>query len=428
MFATTNRRRVLSGLVALGAASALALAGCSSAGSDAGNGGKVTLRIAMGSPGEEQIKVWEEAKKQFEAAHANVTVEYNFQEDDLYQTVGLPNLLAGRNAPDIYFEWAGERLAQRKKDGFAADVTEAMKQPGFADRFDAGAFKGMQFDGKTYMVPGNADVTNVMWYNKKIFAANGITPPQTWDQLLAACDTLKAKGITPIASGNKDLWPAGNWIGHLVSRVAGEDAYDKTLTKQLPLNNPQFVQGLEVARTLHDRGCVNKSINAVDDTGGAQLFFSGKAAMHPLGSWLVSLAKDQAPDLEYDYFNLPSAPGAGNQGSVIGVATGFVVNAKSAHLTEATDFLKVFNSAPITKLMVEAGGTPMTKDPYAGVDVDPRTRSLADLMATAPALISPPDTGYDLKVANALYEAVSEVLGGRSSAADALANAQKTLQ
>ncbi len=71
------------------------------------------LRIAMGSPGEAQIRVWDDVAAQFEAANPGTKVEMNYQEDDLYQTIGLPNLLNGRNAPDIYFEWTGERLEQR---------------------------------------------------------------------------------------------------------------------------------------------------------------------------------------------------------------------------------------------------------------------------------------------------------------------------
>ena len=53
--------------------------------------------------------------------------------------------------------------------------------------------------------------------------------------------------------------------------------------------------------------------------------------MHPIGSWLVSWAIDEAPDLEFDYVNLPAMPAeaAGDQGSVIGVETGYMVNAKS---------------------------------------------------------------------------------------------------
>ncbi|MCY7419101.1 MAG: sugar ABC transporter substrate-binding protein, partial [Chloroflexi bacterium] len=85
-----------------------------------------TLRIAMGSPGEAGIRVWDDVKAQYEAAHPGWKVEMNYMNDDLYQTIGLQNLLAGRNAPDIYFEWTGSRLAQRYADGYAADLTAAV--------------------------------------------------------------------------------------------------------------------------------------------------------------------------------------------------------------------------------------------------------------------------------------------------------------
>ena len=64
----------------------------------------------MGSPGEAQIRVWESVAEQFEAANDGWKVDLNFQDDDMYQTIGLPNLLNGRNAPDVYFEWVGNRL------------------------------------------------------------------------------------------------------------------------------------------------------------------------------------------------------------------------------------------------------------------------------------------------------------------------------
>ena len=75
-----------------------------------------TLRVAMGSPGDAGIRVWDDIATQFEAAHPGVDVEMNYQEDDLYQTIGLPTLLAGPNAPDVYFEWTGSRMAQRAAD------------------------------------------------------------------------------------------------------------------------------------------------------------------------------------------------------------------------------------------------------------------------------------------------------------------------
>ncbi len=134
------------------------------------------LRVAMGSPGEAQIRVWDDVAAQFEAAHPETTVEMNYQDDDLYQTIGLLNLLAGRNAPDIYFEWTGARLAQRNKDGFAADLTEAFKTGPLAGLFDDATLEPYTLDGKVVMVPYSADVTNVIWYNKAIFADAGLQP------------------------------------------------------------------------------------------------------------------------------------------------------------------------------------------------------------------------------------------------------------
>ena len=330
---TINR----TGTLALIAGAVLVAAGCVG-GETAAN--DHVLRIAMGSPGEAQIRVWDDVAAQFEAAHPDTTVEMNYQDDDLYQTIGLQNLLAGRNAPDIYFEWTGARLAQRNKDGFAADLTEAFASGPLAGLFADETLAQYTLDGKVVMVPYSADVTNVIWYNKKILAEASVAPPTTWAELVAACDTLSAKGIIPITSGNKDLWPAGNWFGHLASRIVGEDVYAATLSGTGKFATPEWEAAFGYIKELADHKCVNDSANAIDDNEGAQLFFQEKAAMHPIGSWLVSWAIDENPDLDFDYVNLPAMPdGAGNQDSVIGVATGYVINAKSPKLTEATQFM-----------------------------------------------------------------------------------------
>jgi raffinose/stachyose/melibiose transport system substrate-binding protein len=391
-------------LAALAAGALIVTAACTSAPTSDN-----VLRIAMGSPGEAQIRVWDDVAKQFEAANPGTTVELNYQDDDLYQTIGLQNLLNGRNAPDIYFEWTGNRLEQRVKDGFAADITSAFADGGaLAGLFDDATLSQYTVDGKTVMVPYSADVTNVLWYNKQLLADAGVQPP--------------AAGITPIASGNKDLWAAGNWLSHMASRVVGEDAYAATLGGTGKFATPEWEKAFGYITELADHKCVNESVNSIDDNEGAQLFFQGKAAMHPIGSWLVSWAIDEAPDLDFDYVNLPQMPDAtGNQDSVIGVATGFVVNAKSAKIDKATQFMALLNSDENVQALIEAEVTPLTKSASAGQDIDSRSANLTTLLNEAPAIVLPPDTGYDLEMADALYAAEAAVLGGQQSAAEALA-------
>lgn len=434
---TKNRRQLR--LAALAAVLALVAAACGgSAGDDttgstdagtestSGEGGATTLRIAMGSPGEAQIAVWEAAKAAFEEANPDVTVELNFQDDDLYQTIGLLNLLNGGDAPDIYFEWSGARLQSRYDEGFVADITSA-REGELGSYFEDGAFNGMEIDGKTVMVPGNADVTTVIWYNVDIFNDLGLTPPTTWDEFIEVSTAIKDAGITPIALGNKDLWPLGNFASHIVSRVMGEEKFDQMLKGELAMDSPEVIEGLRLVDEMREAGIFNESVNTIDDNEGAQLFFQGQAAMHPIGSWLVSWAIDEAPDLNFDYFNLPAVDGAGDQGSVIAVSTGYVVNANSPNVDLATEFLTLFSSPEFTGQMVEAGAAPLATGALERDDVDARLLSLQEMMQGAPALVAPPDTGYDLKFADALYAAEAEVLGGVATPEEAAAAAQAKL-
>ena len=52
-------------------------------------------------------------------------------------------------------------------------------------------------------------------YNKEIFAEHGIEVPTTWDELIAACETLKAAGVTPFYATFKEPWTIGQgWFDY----------------------------------------------------------------------------------------------------------------------------------------------------------------------------------------------------------------------
>jgi len=405
------------------------LAACSDSaeGSDGGSDDGI-LRVAMGSPGEAQIRVWDEAAAEFEEEHG-VKVEMNYQEPNLYETIGLPNLLNGRNAPDVYFEWAGSRIETRKKDGFVVDLTSAVEDGPIAGLFDDDVFDAVTIDGEIVLIPQAEDVTNVLWYNTDIFDDHGITPPEDWDGLLAICEQLHEADIIPISSGNKDLWAAGNWLGHVTSRVVGEELYDSALAEETDFNTSEWISAFERVKELADHNCVNTNINAIDDTEGAQLFFQGKAAMHAIGSWIVSWAIDEAPGLNFDYFNLPAMPGEGNQESVIGVITGHTVNAKSSAASQelGIKFLALINSDKYVDKFIEAELTPMTKHASEAQDLDSRSADMVELLETAPAIVLPPDTGYDLEVAEAFYQGLAEVIGGQSTPEEAVEEIQRKI-
>lgn len=52
------------------------------------------------------------------------------------------------------------------------------------------------YPGRTSALPYSVMASSVI-YNKEIFAANNLAVPTTWSELIAACETLKAAGVTP---------------------------------------------------------------------------------------------------------------------------------------------------------------------------------------------------------------------------------------
>jgi multiple sugar transport system substrate-binding protein len=76
--------------------------------------------------------------------------------------------------------------------------------------------------GKQYMMPTNF-TTWGFFYNKESFERVGISPPKTWDKLLAAAAKLKAANVIPFTIGTRDLWANDLWFDYLDLRLNGLD-------------------------------------------------------------------------------------------------------------------------------------------------------------------------------------------------------------
>jgi raffinose/stachyose/melibiose transport system substrate-binding protein len=414
--------------VATAATLSIGLAACGSsldASPSEGADGASKISIAMGSTGDDVDAVFANLKTEYEAKYPGRTIDIIVQENDTYETgIGLQTLLASNNPPDIYFERPGARLQERIGEGNAADISKAVADPRFADRFDPGAYTGMVFDDKTYMVPWTGDVTNVFWYNQDTFSKNNITAPTSWSEFLDVCKTLVANGENALVEGNKDKWTVGSIASHLAARAVGEDAYVAAVTGQAPMNSPEMVTAFGHLQELWDSGCINRDVNAMGDEEANTKFLLGKSAMLGIGSWLVPEQLEQAKDLKMGFFNMPQIPGgAGNPDSVLGVSTGFVVNAKSQHQSDALDFLALMVNQDSTKQFAKSGVTPLGLDPFAGVDADANTIAMANMLSKAPVTVTPADN-LDVKRADEFYGAAAAVIGGLKSPKEALDAAQ----
>lgn len=386
---------------------------------------QTVLNIAHGMTGGSARVSFDAIVAAFEAAHPDITIKQTVQDDDLYEDAGLITLLKSNNPPDIFFQFGGERVRSDAAEGFAADLTDALNEGGWKDTFIDAAWSpsaGTMVGDRIYMIPTALDVTTVVWYNVDIFKEYGLSEPTTWQGLLDITKTLADAGETPFIFGNQELWPLGNWAGHITAQVVSPEAFDAAFSLREPFDQPEFVKAFEQFKQLADLHAFNQDMASLGADPAMDAFFQGFAVMHPIGSWLVSTALETAPaDFHYDAFNTPPAEGAsGSPDSIIGLSTGWEINASTKHFDEAVAFMRFFTDEQNQVGWAEGGSFSPVDGAMEAADLDPHTQKLAALFEEATSIVPPPDTGYPQGIADIFYQGAAYVAGGLKSPEDAL--------
>ena len=104
-------------------------------------------------------------------------------------------------------------------------------------------------DGHVYGIPFEC-YPWVFFYRKSLWASKGYEVPATWTELLALCKRMQSDGLTPIAFGNKDGWPALGTFDMLNLRLNGHDFHIGLLTGKEKWTDPRVIAVFEAWRKL----------------------------------------------------------------------------------------------------------------------------------------------------------------------------------
>ncbi len=389
------------------------------------------LRIGTASNGPGMIAVYDEVMAEFEATHPGVKVIWDRSAGDDYQFTGLPSLLESDNPPDIFFEWGGARVKNHYIDGEAMDISDLAAK--LAPSINESAWTGSVYDGGTYMIPQNHDITIQIWYDKDVFNDLGLSVPTTWNEFISVADAIVAAGKTPFVMGNADAWVTGNFVGLFLYRMAGDEKAEAILNleKGTSLDDPDFVKALQYAYEMAQKGYFNSDMNTLGYEESFARMFDGSSVMYPLGSWypdeVIGLMGLDFDDVNHDYFMLPQFPdGKGSSGSVLGLNNGFCIYSGTENKELAYEFLTLLMSEKFQRKVAETGTLSVVSAAIPKDDANLQKLS-ASLMA-ATAIVAPPDTGYNLEMAFALYEAIAKVCEGLETPEAALAAAEASIK
>lgn len=329
---------------------------------------------------------YEAIKSGYEAANPNVKIEWVDLASQDYN-VKASTMLAGGDTTDVFCVKELSDMQNWAKEGFVINLNDRIA----ANSVDMGKYAGMDACYKLagtedyYALPFRADYW-VLFYNKTLFDKAGVDYPtndMTWDAYAELAKKMTGDGVY---GTHYHTWlsAVANWaVCDGVNTLADGEYSDLKYFYQL-------VQDLEDAGA-----CMT-----YDELKAANLHYSGafaqgNIAMMPMGYWyastLIGYIKDGTADFDWGITAVPHLDNVA-AGSSFGSPTGIAVNAKSANVDAAWDFISWMCSEEGAKVIAATGTRPAyvseeVANVMASADGFPTDEtSLAALLPTAIAL------------------------------------------
>ncbi|MEM8862477.1 MAG: extracellular solute-binding protein, partial [Chloroflexota bacterium] len=189
--------------------------------------------------------------------------------------------------------------------GVIADISDLWEEQGWDEVFPAGVKELSSFNGKQYFVP-QAIQWNGIFFRADVMEAAGVEPPETWDELLAACDVLNEAGIIPFVMTAQSAWPPpmGFWFTHINQRLNGPEFHEALMRGEISYTDPRVREVFVYHEELFERNCFDERARSSSYTEAIRLFDSGDAAMYAHGEWMFEFIATDTKEVT-DFIRFP---------------------------------------------------------------------------------------------------------------------------
>lgn len=353
----------------------------------AGSAAASTITVAHVETDPGARALWDRIGRDYTALHPEVTVVFQYYENEAYKAK-LPTMLQSHDRPSLIYSWAGGVMRAQAEAKFLRAMPKADQAwmrtlvPAATQAYDA--------SGTVYGAPVLMSEV-AFFYNKALFAKAGLRAEdiRSWDDFLSAVKTLKAAGITPILVGAGEKWPLHFYWSYLALRIGGPDLLERAEAgRDGGFTGRPFVEAGRRLQELVGLAPFQPGYQGTMALQAAGLFGDGRGAMQLMGNWLTSTQRNNAADGkglasdEIGVFAFPVvAGGKGASGDTLGGVNGFLVTTDAPKETE--DFLSFFSQAKYQREAASMGAYIPAVAGTADAIVDPVTKVVAaDLAAS----------------------------------------------
>src|SRR5215208_6147365 len=257
----------------------------------------------------------------------------------------------------------------------------------------------------------------IVYYNKDLVPE----APKTVDELRDIADDLKGQGKIPFAFGDSERWPAGHLFSMGVSNLLGKEGLDEILYGDGQWDVPEVEKAIDLMfRDFVESDYYPEGVNAITYDDANSLFYEGKAAMLPTGTWLISANVETVQNFEVDFFPFPSIDGS-DIAPAAGTGTGLFVAKNATNPEGAITFIDYLLQDDTARLLTEKLLTiPAHPFNQAGLDVPELFRAVLEDVSKSTEVGA---LGYNIDVltpqnfSEVMFSGFQEVLNGSTSPA-----------
>ena len=302
----------------------------------------------------------------------------------------LNTMVAGGETPDVFIVSPGANMNDYVIPGVAAKLDDYLNKDGWKQTFTSDAvFAGSTYGAEAkdgagiYAIPLNIAAACV-FYNTEMFADAGAEVPETFDDLLAACDKLQAKGYTPITISAGTAWCLSMVAGYLCDRN-GLDLNDIKEHKTDWMDSKVINSGKQIQQLSQ---YFQPTAAGDDNDIATAAFYHGNAAILIQGSWAIGQINGSCePGFEQKVgvFPFPAVSGSSaDPNRVIAKSDSLCMSSTTKNPDAAIALMKYFVDDTAQKYTAEKGGKiPVTNVEYDTTVAPPELAYVMDVFKSA---------------------------------------------
>lgn len=339
-----------------------------------------------------ESQMMETLNAEFEAAHPGVKINRVPKSfDDMMATVQLG--MSSPDGPDIAQVNQGHTdMGALVKANLLVNLMPYAQKYGWLSKLGPGlaarnsfSADGQSFGtGNLYGMPLNAELVGV-YYNKAMFEQAGVSVPKTFVEFEAALATFKEAGMTPLALGNLEGWPAFHVHGEILNALLDSRQWVDNFVfgrGNVSVNTPENLAAAAKVQEWAANGYFTPGFAGVGYDDSWQLFANGEAAMMITGSWLSGEVEALPNPDNFGFFLVPPQTAGGWKMAIGGTTLAFAIRNGSANPDLAAEYIDWLASDRAKELQVEVGFLPVSPLDPAQLDKGPFFKDVAAAWAT----------------------------------------------